>query len=218
MSSTLDNWDNGNHHMWDNDSCYMDNLLCARSAVSFITGRTEVLEGMTEVTTKTIYMSARNHERMCDLLCVLAQDVFTACKGVMSGRFLVRGAVNDLVAGTCRNAWRAEPEDTPFFRAAEIVQDSIIVTDSEDVVSRCPAMCWQWSNMPCLVVDLYSGMIYVSNYSYTARNTVGDSSGGPGSSYTSWRAGGWFARPKPVVQEILAQYRDTEPLREMDRF
>ena len=213
MSSTLDNWDSGNHHMWDNDSCYMDNLLCARSAVSFITGRTEVVEGMTEVTTKTIYMSARNHERMCDLLCVLAQDVFTACKGVMAGRFLVRGAVNDLVAGACRNAWRAEPEDTPFFRAAEIVQDSII-TDNEDFVSRCPAMCWQRSNMPCLTVNLYNGMIYVSNYSYT----VSDSSGGPVSSYTSWRAGGWFARPKPVVQEILDQYHDTEPLREIDRF
>jgi hypothetical protein len=172
-----------------------------------------VVEGMTEVTTKTIYMSARNHERMCDLLCVLAQDVFTACKGVMAGRFLVRGAVNDLVAGACRNAWRAEPEDTPFFRAAEIVQDSII-TDNEDFVSRCPAMCWQRSNMPCLTVNLYNGMIYVSNYSYT----VSDSSGGPVSSYTSWRAGGWFARPKPVVQEILDQYHDTEPLREIDRF
>lgn len=210
MSSTLDNWDNGNHHMWDNDSCYMDNLLCARSAVSFITGRTEVVEGMTEVTAKTIYMSARNHERMCDLLCVLAQDVFTACKGVMAGRFLVRGAVNDLVAGTCRNAWREEPEDTPFFRAAEIVQDSIIVTDSEDVVSRCPAMCWQRSNMPCLTINLYSGMIYVSNYTY--------SHGASSSGYTSWRAGGWFVRPKPVVREILAQYRETEPLREMDYF
>ena len=68
MSSTLDNWNNGNHHMWDNDSQYIDNLLCARSAVSFITGRTEVVEGMTEVTAKTIYMSARNHERMCELL------------------------------------------------------------------------------------------------------------------------------------------------------
>ena len=49
MSSTLDNWDNDNHHMWDSDSHYMDNSLCARSAVSFITGRTEVVEGMTEV-------------------------------------------------------------------------------------------------------------------------------------------------------------------------
>ena len=212
MSSTLDNWDNDNYHM--RDGYFTDDLLCARSAVSFITGRTEVVEGMTEVSTKTIYMSARNHERMCDLLCVLAQDVFTACKGVMAGRFLVRGAVNDLVAGACRNVWRAEPEDTPFFRAAEIVQDSIIVTDSEDFVSRCPAMCWQRSNMPCLTINLYSGMIYVSNYSYT----VGNSSGGPGSSYTSWRAGGWFARPKPVVQEILAQYHETEPLREMDWF
>ena len=146
--------------------------------------------------------------------------MFTACKGVMAGRFLVRGAVNDLVAGTCRNAWRAEPEDTPFFRAAEIRQDSIIVTDSEDLVSRSPAMCWQRSNMPCLTINLYSGMIYVSNYSCTTRNTVGNSnsSGGHGSNYTSWRAGGWFARPKPVVQEILAQYRETEPLREMDWF
>lgn len=216
MSSTLDNWDNDNYHM--RDGYFTDDLLCARSAVSFITGRTEVVEGMTEVTTKTIYMSARNHERMCDLLCVLAHDVFTACKGVMTGRFLVRGAVNDLVAGTCRNAWRAEPEDTPFFRAAEIRQDRIIVTDSEDLVSRSPAMCWQRSNMPCLTINLYSGMIYVSNYSYTARNTVSDSSGGPGSNYTSWRAGGWFARPKPVLQEILVQYRETEPLREMDWF
>ena len=216
MSSTLDNWDDDNYHM--RDGYFTDDLLCARSAVSFITGRTEVIEGMTEVTTKTIYMSARNHERMCDLLCVLAQDVFTACKGVMAGRFLVRGAVNDLVSGTCRNTWRAEPEDTPFFRAAEIVQDSIIVTDSEDLVSRSPAMCWQRSNMPCLTINLYSGMIYVSNYSYTARNTVSDSSGGPGSNYTLWRAGGWFARPKPVVQEILDQYHETEPLREMGRF
>ena len=212
MSSTLDNWDNDNHHMRDNDSCYMDNLLCARSAVSFITGRTEVLEGMTEVTTKTIYMSARNHERMCDLLCILAQDVFTACKGVMAGRFLVRGAVNDLVAGACRNAWRNEPEDTPFFKAAENRQNSIMVLDSEDLVSRCPAMCWEWSNMPCLVVDLYSGMIYISNYTYTSNNSSA------GSNYTLWRAGGWFARPKSVVQEILAQYRETEPLREMDYF
>lgn len=216
MSSTLDNWDNDNYHM--RDGYFMDDLLCARSAVSFVTGRTEVLEGMTEVTTKTIYMSARSHERMCELLCILAQDVFTACKGVMAGRFLVRGAVNDLVAGTCRNAWRAEPEDTPFFRAAEIVQDSIMVLDSEDLVSRCPAMCWQRSNMPCLTINLYSGMIYVSNYSYTARNTVSDSSSGPGSNYTPWRAGGWFARPKPVLQEILVQYRETEPLREMDWF
>jgi hypothetical protein len=216
VSSTLDNWDDDNYHM--RDGYFTDDLLCARSAVSFITGRTEVIEGMTEVTTKTIYMSARNHERMCDLLCVLAQDVFTACKGVMAGRFLVRGAVNDLVSGTCRNTWRAEPEDTPFFRAAEIVQDSIIVTDSEDLVSRSPAMCWQRSNMPCLTINLYSGMIYVSNYSYTARNTVSDSSGGPGSNYTLWRAGGWFARPKPVVQEILDQYHETEPLREMGRF
>lgn len=210
MSSTLDNWDNGNHHMWDSDGQYMDNLLCARSAVSFITGRTEVLEGMTEVTTKTIYMSARNHERMCDLICVLAQDVFTACKGVMAGRFLVRGAVNDLVAGTCRNAWRNEPEDTPFFRAAEIVQDSIIVTDSEDLVSRSPAMCWQRSNMPCLTINLYSGMIYVSNYTYSHSTSS--------SGYTSWRVGRWFARPQPVLQEILTQYRETEPLREMDYF
>lgn len=212
MSSTLDNWDNGNHHMWDSDGQYMDNSLCARSAVSFITGRTEVLEGMTEVTTKTIYMSACSHERMCDLLCILAQDVFTACKGVMAGRFLVRGAVNDLVAGACRNAWRNEPEDTPFFKAAEIRQNSIMVLDSEDLVSRCPAMCWEWSNMPCLVVDLYSGMIYISNYTYTSNNSSA------GSNYTLWRAGGWFARPKSVVQEILAQYRETEPLREMDYF
>lgn len=80
MSSTLDNWDNHNYHM--RDGYFTDDLLCARSAVSFITGRTEVVEGMTEVTTKTIYMSARNHERMCDLLCVLAQDVFTACQSV----------------------------------------------------------------------------------------------------------------------------------------
>lgn len=216
MSSTLDNWDNDNYHM--RDGYFTDDLLCARSAVSFITGRTEVVEGMTEVSTKTIYMSARNHERMCDLLCVLAQDVFTACKGVMAGKFLVRGAVNDLVAGACRNVWRAEREDTPFFKAAEIVQDSIIVTDSEDVVSCYPAMCWQRSNMPCLAINLYSGMIYVSNYSYTAHNDVGDSSSGHGISYTSWRAGGWFVRPKMVVQEILAQYRETEPLREMDRF
>lgn len=212
MSSTLDNWDNGNHHMWDSDGQYMDNSLCARSAVSFITGRTEVLEGMTEVTTKTIYMSACSHERMCDLLCILAQDVFTACKGVMAGRFLVRGAVNDLVAGACRNAWRNDPEDTPFFKAAEIRQNSIMVLDSEDLVSRCPAMCWEWSNMPCLVVDLYSGMIYISNYTYTSNNSSA------GSNYTLWRAGGWFARPKSVVQEILAQYRETEPLREMDYF
>lgn len=212
MSSTLDNWDNGNHHMWNSDGQYMDNSLCARSAVSFITGRTEVLEGMTEVTTKTIYMSACSHERMCDLLCILAQDVFTACKGVMAGRFLVRGAVNDLVAGACRNAWRNEPEDTPFFKAAEIRQNSIMVLDSEDLVSRCPAMCWEWSNMPCLVVDLYSGMIYISNYTYTSNNSSA------GSNYTLWRAGGWFARPKSVVQEILAQYRETEPLREMDYF
>ena len=147
MSSTLDNWDNSNYHTWDSDGQYMDNSLCARSAVSFITGRTEVLEGMTEVTTKTIYMSARSHERMCELLCILAQDVFTACKGVMAGRFLVRGAVNDLVAGACRNAWRNEPEDTPFFKAAEIRQNSIMVLDSEDLVSRCPAMCWEWSNI-----------------------------------------------------------------------
>jgi hypothetical protein len=216
VSSTLDNWDDDNYHM--RDGYFTDDLLCARSAVSFVTGCAEVLEGMSEITTKTIYMSARNHERMCELLCILAQDVFTACKGVMAGRFLVRGAVNDLVAGTCRNAWRAEPEDTPFFKAAEIVQDSIIVTDSEDVVSRCPAMCWQWSNMPCLTINLYSGMIYVSNYSYTARSTVGNSSGGSGSNYTSWRAGGGVARPRPVVQEILAQYRETEPLREMDYF
>lgn len=212
MSSTLDNWDNGNHHMWNSDGQYMDNSLCARSAVSFITGRTEVLEGMTEVTTKTIYMSACSHERMCDLLCILAHDVFTACKGVMAGRFLVRGAVNDLVAGACRNAWRNEPEDTPFFKAAEIRQNSIMVLDSEDLVSRCPAMCWEWSNMPCLVVDLYSGMIYISNYTYTSNNSSA------GSNYTLWRAGGWFARPKSVVQEILAQYRETEPLREMDYF
>lgn len=212
MSSTLDNWDNGNHHMWDSDGQYMDNSLCARSAVSFITGRTEVLEGMTEVTTKTIYMSACSHERMCELLCILAQDVFTACKGVMAGRFLVRGAVNDLVAGACRNAWRNEPEDTPFFKAAEIRHNSIMVLDSEDLVSRCPAMCWEWSNMPCLVVDLYSGMIYISNYTYTSNNSSA------GSNYTLWRAGGWFARPKSVVQEILAQYRETEPLREMDYF
>ena len=218
MSSTLDNWDNGNHHMWDSDGQYMDNSLCARSAVSFITGRTEVLEGMTEVTTKTIYVSARSHKHMCELLCILAQDVFTACKGVMAGRFLVRGAVNDLVAGACRNAWRNEPEDTPFFKAAEIRQDSIMILDSEDLVSRSPAMCWQRSNMPCLMVDLYSGMIYVSNYTYTSNNTAGNSSGGSGSNYTSWRAGGWFARPKSVVQEILVQYHETEPLREMDHF
>lgn len=210
MSSTLDNWDDDNYHM--RDGYFTDDSLCARSAVSFITGRTEVLEGMTEVTTKTIYMSACSHERMCDLLCILAQDVFTACKGVMAGRFLVRGAVNDLVAGACRNAWRNEPEDTPFFKAAEIRQNSIMVLDSEDLVSRCPAMCWEWSNMPCLVVDLYSGMIYISNYTYTSNNSSA------GSNYTLWRAGGWFARPKSVVQEILAQYRETEPLREMDYF
>lgn len=216
MSSTLDNWDDDNYHM--RDGYFTDDLLCVRSAVSFITGRTEVLEGMTEVTTKTIYMSACSHERMCDLLCILAQDVFTAFKGVMAGRFLVRGAVNDLVAGACRNAWRNEPEDTPFFKAAEIRQNSIMVLDSEDLVSRSPAMCWQRSNMPCLTINLYSGMIYISNYSYTARNTVSDSSGGPGSNHTSWRAGGWFARPKPVVQEILDQYHETEPLREMDYF
>lgn len=141
MSSTLDNWDNGNHHM--RDGYFTGDLLCARSAVSFIIGRTEVLEGMTEVTTKTIYMSARNHERMCDLLCVLAQDVFTACKGVMAGRFLA-------------SVESSEPADV-----ANVIQQSLDVRDK--MASCISALKDEGWDASVLGVSSYASNILVSN-------------------------------------------------------
>ena len=109
----------------------------------------------------------------------------------------------------CRAVWRVEPEDTPLFKALEVQSNSRILAEGEGKVSWSPAFAWQSSNMPCLVVNFYNGMIYVSDYAYKDVATE---------RYTSWPIKRWIFRSQPVAREIVGQYRETEPLREMECF
>lgn len=181
----------------------------ARTAISFIMNSRDFTGGLTEAVYKTVYMSSYDPDALCQILCEIPRQVFTLNRSITTGDALVSSVVDDLVTEMCRAVWRVEPEDTPLFKALEVQPSSRILAEGEDKVSWSPAFAWQGSNMPCLVVNFYNGMIYVSDYVYK------DVAAGR---YTSWPIKRWIFRSQPVAREIVGQYRETEPLREMECF
>lgn len=181
----------------------------ARTAVSFIMNSRDFTGGLTEAVYKTVYMSSYDPDTLCQILCEIPRQVFTLNRSITAGDALVSSVVDDLVAEMCRAVWRVEPEDTPLFKALEVQSDSRILAEGEGKVSWSPAFAWQSSNMPCLVVNFYNGMIYVSDYTYKDVATE---------RYTSWPIKRWIFRSRPVAREIVGQYQETEPLREMECF
>lgn len=181
----------------------------ARTAVSFLMNSRDFTGGLTEVTYKTAYMSSYDPNTLCQILCEFPQKVFTLNRSIISGDNLVGSVVDELVAEMCGAIWKVEPEDTPFFKAIDIHTDTIILVEGEDRTSRSPAFSWRDSSMPCMVVNFYNGMIHVSDYVYK---------GVTASRCTSWPIKRWIFRSRPVAREIIYQYQETEPLREMECF
>lgn len=140
--------------------------LLERVAVSFVSNVARNVGGEVEVTYQTVYLSSLKRIELIRLLRGLVESVFKRYQNVLSGDRDSTDLMDHLIGSLCSKVWEMEPkdikdgDDTPVFPAV-LLEGAHVAGRGGPTVVDAPAIGWDESTLPGVLIDLHSGVLAV---------------------------------------------------------
>lgn len=137
-----------------------------RVAVSFVSNVARNVGGEVEIIYQTVYLCSTKRVELIRLLRGLVESVFERYQDVLSGDRDSIDLMDHLIGSLCSKVWEMEPQDIP--NGGDTPVSPAISLESVRVAGRsgptavdAPAIGWDDSTLPGVLIDLHSGVLAV---------------------------------------------------------